>query len=111
MSKLVNVTTLLCFRVVRKGEVKEVSGHTFYGFGSHSNEYPCSYLTAAAAIGMQKEDVDLFIKRLDKVLTKLKPSGKCDANHLVNDTKNNTVREEEKCSEVSSNKRTVLDNL
>ena len=97
------------FRVVRKGEVKEVSGHTFHGFGSHSKEYPCSYLTAAAAIGMQKEDVDLFIKRLDKVLTKLKPSSKCE--HLVSDIQNDTAKEEHRSSEVSPNKRTVLDNL
>ena len=57
-------------RVVAKGDVKEVSGYTFQGFGSHSNNYPCAYLTAAAAMGMTKEDVDSFIKRLDKVLGK-----------------------------------------
>jgi len=54
--------------------VKEVSGHKFVGFGSHSNSYPCCYLTAAAAVGMQKQDVDSFIKRLDKVLGKFKKS-------------------------------------
>ena len=64
------------FRVVAKGDVKDVSGHTFHGFGGHTDHYPCSYLTAAAAIGMQKHDVDLFIKRLDKVLSKLKPGSK-----------------------------------
>lgn len=30
------------------------------------------YLTAAAALGMRKSDVDLFVHRLDKVLGKLK---------------------------------------
>lgn len=30
------------------------------------------YLTAAAALGMRKSDVDLFSHRLDKVLSKLK---------------------------------------
>lgn len=52
--------------------MKEVSGHTFQGFGAHSNNYRCAYLTAAAAIGMTKEDVDSFIKRLDKVFIKCK---------------------------------------
>lgn len=35
---------------------------------SHTNNYPCAYLNAAAAIGMKTQDVDLFIKRLDKCL-------------------------------------------
>lgn len=35
---------------------------------SHTDNYPCAYLNAAAAIGMKVQDVDLFIKRLDKCL-------------------------------------------
>lgn len=35
---------------------------------SHTNNYPCAYLNAASAIGMKMQDVDLFIKRLDKCL-------------------------------------------
>lgn len=35
---------------------------------SHTNNYPCAYLNAASAIGMKTQDVDLFIKRLDKCL-------------------------------------------
>ena len=60
-------------RVVAPGKDNNISGYDFKNFGSHSNVYPCAYLTAAAAIGMTKADVDLFIKRLDDVLTKLKP--------------------------------------
>ena len=59
------------FRVVSFGPEtpsKEIGGHKFENFGSHSNHYPLAYLTAAAAIGISKEDVDLFVKRLDKVL-------------------------------------------
>lgn len=37
------------------------------GWGAHTSKYPVPYLTAAAAIGMQKSDVDQFISRLDKV--------------------------------------------
>ncbi|XP_074642114.1 O-phosphoseryl-tRNA(Sec) selenium transferase-like [Tubulanus polymorphus] len=59
-------------RVVAHGEVKEISGFKFDGFGAHSSRYPCVYLTAAAAIGMTINEVDDFIKRLDKVLSKWK---------------------------------------
>ena len=60
-------------RVVAKtGKTTEVSGQKFLNFGSHSDSYPCNYLTAAAAIGMTKNDVDLFITRLDQVLKKSK---------------------------------------
>lgn len=58
-------------RVVPRGTIKEIGGHVFEGFQSHTNSYPCAYLTAAAAVGMSKDDVDLFIKRLDKVLAKV----------------------------------------
>ena len=98
---------------MRKGDDKEVSGYTFQGFGSHSNEYPCSYLTAAAAIGMERDDVDLFIKRLDKVLTKLSPNTKCenDAQNRVIGVKHDTTAQGQATGEVAQNKRTVLDNL
>lgn len=35
---------------------------------SHANNYPCAYLNAASAIGMKKQDVDMFLKRLNKCL-------------------------------------------
>nr|XP_004038548.2 O-phosphoseryl-tRNA(Sec) selenium transferase isoform X2 [Gorilla gorilla gorilla] len=55
-------------RVVPLGSVQTVSGYTFRGFMSHTNNYPCAYLNAASAIGMKMQDVDLFIKRLDRCL-------------------------------------------
>ena len=59
-------------RVVAKtGRVTEVSGRKFLNFGAHYDNYPSHYLTAAAAIGMTKKDVDLFISRLDQVLEKV----------------------------------------
>uniref|UniRef100_A0A8C0LST3 O-phosphoseryl-tRNA(Sec) selenium transferase n=1 Tax=Canis lupus dingo TaxID=286419 RepID=A0A8C0LST3_CANLU len=63
-----NRNNLFPFRVVPLGSVQTVSGHTFRGFMSHTNNYPCAYLNAASAIGMKMQDVDLFIKRLDKCL-------------------------------------------
>lgn len=64
-------------RVVAQGSVKEIEGYSFQGYGSHCDNYPYSYLTAAAAIGMTSHDIELFIKRLDKVMKEcLKRQGK-----------------------------------
>ena len=57
-------------RVVTPNASQEVAGHHFVGFGAHHCDYPCSYLTAAAAVGITKQDVDGFIRRLDSVLSK-----------------------------------------
>lgn len=42
------------------------------GWGAHHSNAPCAYITAAAALGMKKSDVELFIHRLDKALSKVK---------------------------------------
>lgn len=60
------------FRVVALGGEQTVSGHVFRGFMAHSESYPCPYLNAAAAVGITREDVTLFVKRLDKCLRSLK---------------------------------------
>jgi len=59
-------------RVVASGENKEIGGIKFQNFGSHSNDYPCAYVTAAAAIGETRDDIDMFIKRFGKVLDSFK---------------------------------------
>ncbi|XP_047423587.1 O-phosphoseryl-tRNA(Sec) selenium transferase isoform X3 [Sciurus carolinensis] len=66
-------------RVVPLGSVQTVSGYTFRGFMSHTNSYPCAYLNAAAALGMKMQDVDLFIKRLDKCLKTTRKEGNKDS--------------------------------
>jgi len=58
------------YRVVTGDEEQEIGGHHFTGFGAHHSSYPCTYLTAAAALGITKSDVDNFIRRLDKVFAK-----------------------------------------
>ncbi|NP_001004947.2 O-phosphoseryl-tRNA(Sec) selenium transferase [Xenopus tropicalis] len=55
-------------RVVPLGTSQTINGYVFKGFMSHSNNYPCAYLNAASAICIKKQDVDMFIKRLDKCL-------------------------------------------
>lgn len=59
-------------RVVPLGVQQTVSGHTFSGFMSHSEAYPCPYLNAASAIGITKGDVTVCMKRLEKCLKILK---------------------------------------
>uniref|UniRef100_A0A8C4I6L6 O-phosphoseryl-tRNA(Sec) selenium transferase n=1 Tax=Dicentrarchus labrax TaxID=13489 RepID=A0A8C4I6L6_DICLA len=62
-------------RVIPLGKEQTISGHTFRGFMSHSETYPCPYLNAASAVGITREDVTLCIKRLDKCLKTLKKEG------------------------------------
>eukprot|EP00977_Amphora_coffeiformis_P000867 scaffold184_cov179-Amphora_coffeaeformis.AAC.26 len=59
-------------RVVARGGEKTVCGLPFNGFGSSVDGYPYSYLTAACAIGLGEDEVDLFLRRLDKTLGEFK---------------------------------------
>uniref|UniRef100_A0A3Q2Q230 O-phosphoseryl-tRNA(Sec) selenium transferase n=1 Tax=Fundulus heteroclitus TaxID=8078 RepID=A0A3Q2Q230_FUNHE len=63
-------------RVIPLGKEQIISGHTFRGFMSHSESYPCPYLNAASAVGITRGDVTLCMKRLDKCLKALKKDGK-----------------------------------
>ena len=62
----------MLYRVVTPGSRKTIGKHDFANWGAHYDGYPCSYLTAAAAIGMKREEVDIFCKRLSKTLAKFK---------------------------------------
>ncbi|XP_073198484.1 O-phosphoseryl-tRNA(Sec) selenium transferase isoform X2 [Lepidochelys kempii] len=84
-------------RVVPLGSLQTVNNYTFKGFMSHADNYPCAYLNAASAIGMKKQDVDLFLKRLDKCMKtfrKEKSSGK-DVPEMDNCTKHTSAGETE----------------
>lgn len=52
------------------GSSKSVGEYTFEGWGSHCKGYPSAYLTAASALGVTREDVNVFVQRLDRVLAK-----------------------------------------
>ncbi|KAG0722454.1 O-phosphoseryl-tRNA(Sec) selenium transferase [Chionoecetes opilio] len=58
-------------RVVTPDQVKVVAGVTLKGWGAHHPNYPHAYLTAAAALGMTRTDVDTFMARLEKCLKKM----------------------------------------
>ncbi|CAM9099351.1 unnamed protein product [Chrysoparadoxa australica] len=59
-------------RVVVKGAPKEISGYVFQSYGSSIDGYPHSYLTAACALGLDREGIDKFIQRLDQCIKKVK---------------------------------------
>lgn len=56
------------------GSESSIAGLKLINFGAHCNTYCCPYLTAAASVGMTQSDVDTFVSRLDKVLTRFKSS-------------------------------------
>ncbi|XP_002741399.1 O-phosphoseryl-tRNA(Sec) selenium transferase-like [Saccoglossus kowalevskii] len=90
-----------------------VSGYEFNNYGAHTNRYPCTYLTAAAAIGMTKDDVDMFVKRLDKVLGKclknVKSQPDCLVESRIDSSEQSTVelQEGEQLSSDLENKLTL----
>ena len=45
---------------------KSVGKYAFSNYGSHCENYTHAYFTAAAAIGITREDVDVFVERLEK---------------------------------------------
>uniref|UniRef100_A0A6Q2Y6E8 O-phosphoseryl-tRNA(Sec) selenium transferase n=1 Tax=Esox lucius TaxID=8010 RepID=A0A6Q2Y6E8_ESOLU len=78
-------------RVVALGNEQIVSGHTFSGFMSHSESYPCPYLNAASAVGITRDDVTLCIKRLDKCLKSLRK----ESSNSLNKIKTHSLHEAE----------------
>jgi len=59
-------------RVVPQGVASSVCGMAFAGFGSSHPAYPHAYLTAAAAIGGTRAEVDRFVDTLDKTMAAFK---------------------------------------
>uniref|UniRef100_A0A383VZ09 O-phosphoseryl-tRNA(Sec) selenium transferase n=1 Tax=Tetradesmus obliquus TaxID=3088 RepID=A0A383VZ09_TETOB len=51
-------------RVLTCGKQQDVAGITFADYGCHISGYPHPYMTAAAALGTTKADVDVFVVRL-----------------------------------------------
>jgi hypothetical protein len=53
-------------RVICRHKRQSVAGIEFEGYGSSCNEYPHDYMTAAAALGVSREDVDVFVDKVKK---------------------------------------------
>lgn len=54
------------------GKMTSLEGILFINFGSHSSKWTekFCYLTVAAAVGSERDDIDIFIKKLVKLLNK-----------------------------------------
>lgn len=61
------------------GNISKTSSFEFRNWGSHHNQYGSTYFTAACAIGMKAEEVDLFIERLEKAIKKFQKYNRVDA--------------------------------
>jgi hypothetical protein len=59
-------------RVVARHTTQHVAGIRFEGYGSSFSDYPHNYMTAAAAIGGSREEVDAFAAKLTKCLSSLR---------------------------------------
>ncbi|XP_062562875.1 O-phosphoseryl-tRNA(Sec) selenium transferase [Armigeres subalbatus] len=55
-------------RVVSGIEQKCIAGVAFKAWGSHRNETTVPYLTASAALGVSREEIDGFIVKIEQVL-------------------------------------------
>lgn len=65
---LVYFFLLVLLRVIASGSCKEIGPHVFANWGAHYDHMPFAYLTAAAAVGMSRQEVTSFLTRLDKAL-------------------------------------------
>lgn len=67
------------------GPEKAVGPLKFRSYGAHCDAYPSAYLTAACAIGVTREEVDEFLKRLDKSMAQFqkKRRGRKEGNEGV----------------------------
>lgn len=58
-------------RLVRRSPPRSIQGHQVENFGMHHDAYPPDhYVAVAAAIGQEKKEIDIFIRRLTRLLVK-----------------------------------------
>ena len=53
-------------RVVAPGATKTIEATQFVNWGAHHEEYPSAYVTFAASMGLQKEEIPVLCKKLDQ---------------------------------------------
>eukprot|EP00392_Amoebophrya_sp_AT5.2_P016249 g16507.t1 len=54
---------------------KQIDGYSFDNYGAHSDTYEFPYLATAVAIGATREELTLFLMRLDKILRETSATG------------------------------------
>ena len=57
-------------RVVHPATVARFGAPELRGFGASFSEFPHAYMTAAAALGVTRDEIDVFARRLDHVFRK-----------------------------------------
>jgi O-phospho-L-seryl-tRNASec:L-selenocysteinyl-tRNA synthase len=59
-------------RVVQLGTKQTIDTYEFINYGSHSSNSQYSYLTVAAAIGIEEDDIEIFMKKFNSIYQKLR---------------------------------------
>ncbi|CAF2414598.1 unnamed protein product [Rotaria sp. Silwood2] len=59
-------------RVVKLGTKQTIDSYEFINYGAHSSNIQYSYLTVAAAIGIEENDIEIFMKKFDSIYQKLR---------------------------------------
>jgi len=59
-------------RVVQLGTKQKIENYEFDNYGSHSSRSQFSYLTVAAAIGIEENDIENFMKKFDSIYQRLR---------------------------------------
>ncbi|XP_055548376.1 O-phosphoseryl-tRNA(Sec) selenium transferase isoform X2 [Wyeomyia smithii] len=54
-------------RVVNSKDCKTIAGHSFQAWGAHCDFASVPYLTASAAIGVSRDEIDTFLEKLRRV--------------------------------------------
>ncbi len=65
-------------RVIKLGTKQTIDTYEFNNYGSHSSNTQYSYLTVAAAIGIEENDIEIFMKKFDNVYQKLRRNESSD---------------------------------
>jgi O-phospho-L-seryl-tRNASec:L-selenocysteinyl-tRNA synthase len=65
-------------RVVKLGVKQTIDTYEFVNYGSHSSSSSFSYLTVAAAIGIEETDIELFMKKFDSIYQQLRRNPNSD---------------------------------
>jgi O-phospho-L-seryl-tRNASec:L-selenocysteinyl-tRNA synthase len=65
-------------RVIKLGTKQKIDTYEFMNYGAHSSNIQYSYLTVAAAIGIEENDIDIFMKKFDNVYQKLRRNQNSD---------------------------------
>ncbi len=93
-----SISLLYESRIVDPSTNNTIHGFQFKGYGAHIDDYPFPYLTASCTIGIEKEEILVFIDRLQKALTSFVKS--------IAKKKNETEKEKEKNKDNDSNNNT-----